>query len=56
MGSSHSNCKPWQPEIWTGNFRCVFMKSKRLNKDGFNKEVQTILLIEDIPHVVLIII
>jgi len=32
------------------------MKSKRLNKDGFNKEVQTVLLVQDIPHVVFIII
>lgn len=31
------------------------MKSKRLHKDRFNNEVQTILLIQDIPHVVLII-
>lgn len=56
MGSSHSNCKLCQPEIWTRNFRCIFMKSKRLNKDGFNKEVQTVLLVQDIPHVVFIII
>lgn len=32
------------------------MKSKRLHKDRFNNEIQTDLLIQDIPHVVLIII